>query len=291
MKEKEMILGLVFAFAGILIGFGGYNLWVNLQGQYAYETEISNIPVYSQIPLEDLQKWERIALFRNDNKGATTCNFEIAAISIPDKKGYRVNIKKGPESLYIRRKSAEIRGSNEEEILDSCHVFACLLSGVKCPENFQELRRKIPQENRMNLVLDTRLGSNGIRAYTEILGVLGFIQAKLVDIDKDKKFSDAEKLMNKVFIYPYMKNGSECGLQPFKNLVQGMIESNESINCDEISSGIFILKSEDEGVKNEITVKNNKILLLGDENTIYKEAIILRDIISPKWIRTVYGLS
>lgn len=294
MEEKTILFGVIIAFVGILLGYGGYNFLINRQENYPYQDEISQVKIYSKIPIKNLEfwsNWDRIALLKSDEssgKGGITCNFEISAISPQSREGYKVQVEKGNKGIYIHEKFAYIRGNTDDEILQSCHVFSCLISKVKCPENFLEFQEKIPYENEMNLILDTKLGAAGVKAYSEILGVFGFIQAIIVDIDKDRKFSEYEKSINKVFIYPYLKNGSECKLQQFKNLVQES-KGNESKICENISSGIFLLSSQ-ETQGSEIKIQDNKIFIYGNENTIYKGAVIVRDILSPEWIRTVYGI-
>ncbi|MEM2918036.1 MAG: hypothetical protein QXY62_00840 [Candidatus Altiarchaeota archaeon] len=282
--ERNISIALILAIVAIALGFFSYRSLFSNEN-YPYTEIISNIPLYSKIPIEDLHKWKKTAVFKTDNKAGITCNFEISAISSPSVDGNRIEIKKGKEGIYIREKSAVISGSDDIEILNACHVFSCLLANVSCHENFLEIKNLIPYENKMNIVVDEKLSQNGVKAYSEILAAYGFIQAGIVDIDRDRKFSEYEKAINKVFIYPYVKNGDNCTRQKFKNLIQET-EGNITLQCEEIDSGIFIQYSNE----TKIEVREDKIYILGNDDRIQKAAIIVRDIIAPDWIRTLYGM-
>lgn len=254
---------------------------------YRYTAQISGVNVYSAIPLSELQTWKALSLYNSSGKAATTCNFELSAISIPDRKGPIVRIEKGISGIYImNNRSAYIRGSSEDEILDSCHEFACLIGGITCPEDFNEIRHIVMNSQDINLVLDSRAGGTaGPKAYAELLGALGYLQAILVDKNKDGMIEQKEIDQNTIWIYPYLMQGDTCTLQPFRSIVEILNTTNESRDCY-ISPAIYIIKSD----KNEIKVDDLKIILSGDEQHIMAESIIVRDILSPKWIRAMYGM-
>lgn len=274
----------MLAMIAIALGFFSYKLFFSNEN-YPYTEIISNVPIYSKIPIENLHNWQKTTVFKTDNRAGITCNFEISAISTPSVDGNKIEIKKGKKGIYIRERSAIISGNNDNDILSACHVFSCLLANISCQENFLEIKNLIPYEDKMNIVLEEKLSQNGVRAYSEILAAYGFIQAEIVDIDRDRKFSEYEKAINKVFIYPYIKNGDNCTRQKFKNLIQET-EGNITLLCDEIYSGIFIQHSNE----TKIEIKENKIYILGNDNKLQKAAIIVRDIIAPDWIRTLYGI-
>ncbi len=254
---------------------------------YPYQDEISGVPLFSKIPLEKLKEKDKVTVFENKDPAAITCNFEISAISTLDANGYKVYVEEDGMGVYLHSGTAYIKGENSDEILSACHAFSCLLSGVTCPDNFFDIRKALSHDKNLTLVLDMELGQKGVEAYAELLGVLGFIQAKLVDINQDGEISDQEKELNDLFIRAYINDNSSCDLQQFTNLIQEAPLGNETIDCAEIPSGIFLLKSQ----QAEIKVDGHKVLLLGDENNIYQEAIILRDILSPEWIRVLYQVT
>ncbi len=253
---------------------------------YRYGTEVGGVNIYSTIPLSELQTWNSLFLYNSSEKAGITCNFELSAISIPGRNGHVVRIERGTPGVYVNNRSAYIRGNSEEEILNSCHAFACLIEGIKCPENFSEIREIILNSEDINLVLDNRVGGiAGPKVYAELLGALGYLQAILVDKNRDGVIEQKEIDQNTVWIYPYLMEGDNCTLQPFRSIVEVLNTTNQSRDCY-ISPAIYIIKSD----KNEIRVDDSKIILSGDEEHLMAESIIVRDILSPEWIRAMYGM-
>lgn len=277
--QKITLIGAV-----VLLAMAVY--YLRGEENFPYRQEISHVPVYSKISWENLQEKQQTTVFKNENKAAITCNFEISAISTPSKEGYEVHIERGKQGVHLYPSSAYIKGENGEEIISSCHVFSCLFSGVKCPQKFSAVREAIVKENNLNLILDQKLGQKGLEAYTELLGVLGYLQAERADSNKDGVVSPQEKNKSNTFIRPYLKNNSQCLPQQFSNLFQKNLPSNHSKNCQDIEAGIFLVKSS----RAKIEVQDDKVILYGNEKTIYQEAVILRDILSPEWIRIMYKM-
>lgn len=255
---------------------------------YPYSAKVSGVEVRSKIPLEKIQGWVDLALENTSGGAELTCNFELAAVSVPNRRGYKIRVERGEQGVYVREVEAYIQGKTDDELLDACHVFACLRENIKCPDNFTVIRKIIENTDDFNVIVDSDVSGAGARGYAEILGALGFLQASRVDINKDGFLDKGELAVNSVFIHSYVReNKFECVQQPLSNLVQAInMSSNNSRRDCIISPGIYVTKS---GV-NEIRVDGYKIILAGDDEHLHTEAIILRDIISPKWIRAVYGL-
>ncbi len=274
----------VLVIAVIGIGIAGY-LYFGSNSRYPYETVISGVKINSEIPLEEIQNYKTIALLNSSNNAAITCNFELSAISDNNIMGYLVKIENGKNGVYINQRIAYIRGETDDEILNACHAFACLRDGIICPDNLADIRDIILNSDQMNIILDSNVTGKGISAYTEILYALGYLQATLIDYNKDGSIDREEIDKNDIWICPYLKDGETCKSQPCRNIVKILNATNETRNCN-IEPGIYIQVSDN----NEIRIEGGKIILSGDEDHIHTEAIIVRDILSPKWIRAMYGL-
>ncbi len=267
-----------------IILVAGY-LYTGTGDRYAYRTVISGVKINSEIPLEDVQNLKTIALLNSSNNAAITCNFELSAISNSDRNGYLVKIENGKNAVYINPKITYIRGETDDEILNACHAFACLRDGIRCPDNFADIRDIMLNSDQMNLILDSNVTGKGIRAYTEISGALGYLQAIIIDKNKNGAIEPDEIDKNNILICPYLREGDICTLQPCRSIVKILNSTNETRDCS-IEPGIYIQISDN----NEIRIDGKKIILLGDEEHIHTEAIIVRDVLSPKWIRVMYGL-
>lgn len=289
--ERNIIIGFVLAILGVAGGFLAYQLISANNEDYAYKTTIASVPVYSKIPLENLKSWDKIAVQvdKNEkNKAMITCGFEISAVSAADPQGYKVYMENKTKGVYIKERVAYVRGETNEEILASCHVFSCLVAGISCPENFPDITKMFLGENTLNVVLDTKLGYGMAKAYPEIALAYGCIHKAVADKDLDGKISEYEIAANRLFVYPYMKNNdSLCKLQPFRDLVQNTTGSNDSIDCETIASGVFLLYSSNE---TGIQIQDKRVLVFGNAETIQKAAIIVRDMLSPACIRNLYGV-
>ena len=121
--------------------------------------------------------------------------------------------------------------------------------------------------------------------YAEILGALGFVHARMVDTNGNGIIEQEEVDKNDVWIYPYVMSGDLCELQPFESAIEILNITNDTIRCN-FKSGIFLVKSD----KNEITIEGKKITISGDDAHIRIASVIVRDILSPEWIRVYYGL-
>lgn len=255
------------------------------QKEFPYSANVAGIEVYSKIPISEFQNKKAVFLFETQDKIATTCNFEISAVSTPERRGYEVYIERKPVGVYIDNNSAHIQGETDEELLKACHVFLCLRGGIECPENLMEIQNITLNSRDMILVLDNKTGAPAVRGYAELLGVLGFIQAQIVDADKNGIIEQDEVDKNDVWIYPYVMEDDLCKLQPFKSVIEILNITNDTTECD-FRSGIFLERSD----KNEIRIEGDKVIISGDDEHIHTGAVIVRDILSPEWIRVYYGL-
>ncbi|MBD3387616.1 MAG: hypothetical protein GF416_01080 [Candidatus Altiarchaeales archaeon] len=244
------------------------------------------VKVVSEIPLDKLRSMTHIALY---NKSVTpaelTCKFELSAISNPDIRGYRIKIEQGSTGLYIGGKSAVIRGKTEEELLEACHVFACLRDGIECP-NFMLLDSFFREPGSMSVILDENVGAAGGRGYAEIMGALSFVQSRKADLDGDGLVNQSDVDANDFFIYPFIKSGGECRTQPLHNLVQNWTGTNETYDCMGIGPAIVLTESNSSGI---YVADNNQVVISGSDDDIHTGSIIIRDVIAPEWIRRLYG--
>lgn len=300
-NKSRIYIAVIIAIIGVILSIIAITSYFHTYAKYPYGTVIGGVRIDSNIPLEDVQTLKTIALLNSSNNAATTCNFELSAISIrgqnsrsfdtrgaesnPDRMGYLVKIENGKKGVHIDQGTAYIRGETDDEILDACHAFACIRDGIKCPDNFKEVRDIMLNSDQMNLILDSNVTGEGIRAYAEIMGALGYLQAVLVDYDKDDVIEQTEVNKNSVWIYPYIREEENCILQPFRNIIEILNATNETRDCN-IEPGIYIQMSDN----NEMKIEGGKIILSGDGEHIHTEAIIVRDILSPKWVRVMYGL-
>jgi hypothetical protein len=75
-------------------------------------------------------------------------------------------------------------------------------------------------------------------------------------------------------------------MQAFNNALQSFNITNDTAPCSDFTSGIFISPS----THNRIEIEGRKILIYGDEDHLFTESVIVRDIIEPEWIRAYYKL-
>jgi len=280
-KISKAILAVI-----ILSGIAVMAIHLKQPVTYPYTSTVAGVNVYSQIPISEIQYLKNIALFNNSNKAATTCNFELSAISTVDRYGYRVFIERGEKGIYVQRNAAYIRGNTDREILQACNVFSCIREGIECPENLWEIRDIIVNSKRINVILDINLKGPALRGYGDVLGALGYIQGEHVmrDINGDGKIERWEVEENLIRIFPHIKEDNECKLQPISTAFQKLNATNETFNCNELHPSIMLTKAE----KNAIEVKNGDVIISGDDDHIGSACIILRDAISPEFIRSLY---
>ncbi len=277
-KTSLFVVALIFMVVGL-----GIVLTLKPQGP-RYSDTIIGVTVKSEIPLGDVQGWRDIVLMDSEDKAITSCNFELSAISNLAKKGYRVNVGYGETGITIHRNSADIKGKTSDDILQACHAFACLRDNITCPDNLQQARDVVLNAKTLGVVIDDRLRGAGVRAYPELTGVLGYIQAReaLKDIDGDGRVSKEELDENLILIYPYVDNGSTCIAQPFNNLLMEVnITGNETFDCDLLDPSIHLIRSD----KNEIKIEDDRITITGGDDEIHTGAVIIRDVLAPEYIR------
>lgn len=247
---------------------------------------VCGVDIHSKIPVTEFQTKKNVYLFTTEDEIANTCNLEISAVSTPDRQGYQIYIERESLGIYLDNKSAYIRGETDEELLKACHVFLCIREGIDCPENLMEIRNITLSHKDLIVVLDNTTGGPAVRGYIELLGVLGFIQAQMVDANGDGIVEQGEVDNNTVWIYPYVMGDDVCKLQPFRSVIEVLNITNDTTTCD-FNSGIYLMNSED---RNEIKIVRDKIIISGDDEHIHAGAIIVRDILSPEWIRVYHGL-
>ncbi|MCX6695816.1 MAG: hypothetical protein NTU61_05925 [Candidatus Altiarchaeota archaeon] len=248
---------------------------------------VSGVPVESELTLAEFQRMYYISLYNTtQSKAELTCKFELSAISSGDPRGYRIKIEEGETGIQLGRTSAVIRGRSDNELLKACHVFACMRDNLTCPQDFAALLWKVEGADSVGIVLDSSAGEEAGRTYAELMGVLGYMQAKHVDKNMDGIFSQDEINNNTFFIYPFLKVNDTCFMQPVHSLVQNLSGSNATYSCD-LPDAIYLLPSEEE---NRLAVEGSKIILSGDGRRIHTAGVILRDSLDPEWILRVYNL-
>jgi hypothetical protein len=248
---------------------------------------VMGVTVYSKINLSIFMDQKVLGLHLNNGTAERTCNFELSSTALSvDPKGYDVQIQRKPMGIFLDRKGALIMGETDDEMLQACHAFLCLRDNISCPNNLMDARELYLKNTDMVIVLDNRSGSAGIRGFTELLAELGYLQAKLADTDKDGIVEANEIKNNTYHIYPYIMDGNDCVLQEFNNALQSFNITNDTAPCSDFTSGIFISPS----THNRIEIEGRKILIYGDEDHLFTECVIVRDIIEPEWIRAYYQL-
>ncbi len=247
---------------------------------------VAGVPVYSRIPVDTLtNKTAAIGLHSYNSGAETTCNLELSGIlvasgSVPDRKGYDIQLERGPQEIMLDWKGAYIRGETDDELLKACHAFICLREGLDCPKNMMEMKNASLRNRDMVIALDNRTGNDAIMGFVELEGVLGYLQAQLADTNGDGVLNQTEVSDNKYHIYPYLMNGDTCKLMDFKSAIESLNITNDTTSCN-FRSGIFLEKSN----TNAIAIDGMKIMITGDDSHIHTGAVIVRDILAPEWIR------
>jgi hypothetical protein len=248
---------------------------------------VMGVTVYSAIPLEEFQNKTTVGLLAPAGKAETTCTFEIRGASNLDTKGYMIHLERKPMGLYLEQNDAYIRGESDDDLLQACHAFMCLRDNISCDSSLMLLKNITLRNNDMIIVIDNRTGGKAGQGYSELLGALGFLQAQRVDTNNDGQINSSEMNKSKIHIYPYIQYGDNCQLQQFKNVLQTFNITNDTVSCDLINNGIFLTPSK----MNQITIDGRKIMIEGDDAHIHTGAMIVRDILSPEFIRAYYHLS
>ncbi|MFC2162806.1 hypothetical protein ACFLRF_03920 [Candidatus Altiarchaeota archaeon] len=247
----------------------------------------SGIKFVTEMPIEKLrqERYDYIALYNTTaTKAELTCKFGLSAISTPDLRGYKVSVEEGDTGVYLGLQEASIKGATQTDILDACHAFMCVREDIDCV-SFDSLRWFIRNSDSMSVILDPESGLGGGRAYSELIGALSFIQSKRIDKNLDGQLSQDEIDANEYFIYPFVIENGSCVPQPFHNLVENWSVDNETYDCGNISPAITVKLAD----VNSITLADGKLSISGDDEALHAGGIIVRDTISPDWIRRVYG--
>ncbi len=279
-RSKTVVL-FVVALAALAVG-----VYLNTPHEsYQYETTVAGVPVKSTIPLSQLGGWDDIGLFESKNKTIISCNLELGATSQkPEERIYWINVGGGEKGIRIQDKEAFLTGNNDDEIMKVCHAFVCLKNNITCPTNMEVIKEIMLKANKLNIILDSNASAEGAKSYAELIGPLSYLQAQRADVDKDSTISLGEVKLNKLFVYPYVRYGDMCVLQPVRSLLQNT-SGNETRDCD-ITPGVYL----QEGDVNEITLEGSKIILTGDATRLHIESIIVGNIIVPEWITKLRGI-
>ncbi|MFH0860616.1 MAG: hypothetical protein V1921_05400 [Candidatus Altiarchaeota archaeon] len=286
-KEFERKASVIIVLTIVAFAVGYYV--INPDTSYKHNERIAGVSVKSNIPLEDLSGWDDIGLLKSDDLAILACNFELSAVSgTPVSREYIVNVEKGEQGVYVEnRANAYIRGMNSSELLDACHVFACLISNVSCSDKFLDIDTIFWNTNAINVIIDGNISGPGTRAYAELLGPIAFYQAQHADINRDGIFQNEEILENDVFIIAYIREGDVCAIQPMTNAIQKVNASNETVDCDLVKPAIVL----EESPANEIRIiGDNTVYLYGNAERLHAEAIIIGDIIAPAWNLRFHGV-
>jgi len=229
-----------------------------------------------------------LTLLDTELRGGITCNFELLAALPRSLSGYRISVEEGEQGIFLYEKEGFIKGMSEREVVTACNAFVCIAGNITCPSSVADLGKVFSNVDELNIVLDSNGGQSGGMAYAELLGVLGFMQAKKIDVNKDNVISDFElnnMSGNFIAIRPYLKYNNTCRPQPLNNLVERFTpDENLTVECSLLSETIFVLNSSE----NKIVVEDSNIYIYGDESHVYPEAVIVRDALAPDWVRALY---
>jgi hypothetical protein len=284
--SKTTLIAVLLIAAGALVV-----LFSQLNTQnYTYNTEVAGVAVHSQIPLSDIQNINNIALYNNTDKAALTCNFEIAALTTRDATGYKVLVERGDAGLFILKNRAYIRGKTDDDIIRACNIFSCLQQGINCSSGIWDIRNLILEKKQINVILDKNLRGSAMRAYGDVLGALGYIQASnivLADVNNDSKVDKKDIEASLIKIFPHIKDGNSCALQPITTQYQRLNETNnETFDCDKLWPAIVLKKSN----TSRIDYAGGQLIISGNDESVGAGAIIVRDALSPEFIRKYYNL-
>lgn len=285
-SKTTLIAVLLLAAGALLVLFSQLNTQ-----NYTYNTEVAGVAVHSQIPLSDIQNIRNIALYNNTDKPAITCNFEIAALTTRDATGYKVLVERGDSGLFILKNRAYIRGKTDDDIIHACNIFSCLQQGINCSSGMWEIRDLILEKKQINVMLDKDIRGSAMRGYGDVLGALGYIQAAnivLEDVNNDSKINKEDIEASLIKIFPHIKDANSCAIQPITTQYQKLNETdNETFECDKLWPAIIFMKSN----VSRIYFKGGQLIVAGDDERVGSGAIIVRDALSPEFIRSYYHLN
>ncbi|MFH0863426.1 MAG: hypothetical protein V1875_10435 [Candidatus Altiarchaeota archaeon] len=249
------------------------------------QSYVYGVKIVSEIPTDQLKYMTSIALYNTTATPAElTCKLELSAISMPERTGYRIRIEEGDTGIYLKAKEATIRGRTPEDMLRACHVFACVRDGVNCSQ-IVDVEGYLADAPVMSVILDKGIDQATGRGYAEIIGALSYYQIQKADANGDGQIDQAEVDANEYFIYPFVKDGDVCTPQPLSNMVQNWTRQNESAACGNISPAIMFLDANETSIR----IDGGKIVLAGSGDPAHTASIVLRDVISPEWVRAFHG--
>jgi len=228
---------------------------------YPYSSRVLGIDVKSKIPFDSLQNFKTITLLNSSDKAIMSCNYELSALSVLDRKAYLVKIEQDNPGVYIRDDGAWIRGRNNQEVLTACTVFACLREGITCPENLMRIPEILASQERVNLIIDGNLGEKTFQRGIVTIGyAMGMLQSQ-----------------SKAPIYTWLMYNNTCFLATVLN-TSGLSKPNgtEDVSCDSLG-GIYLLNSD----RGEIKIHSDRIMLEGNDDQVYAETVIVQNIIAP----------
>lgn len=284
--ENRHVLLVVIVVVALMLGFVFMPSLFRQPAAPIHQTSILGVPVQSVPSFDDVQSSRNLALRSTEDPAATTCNFELAALSNPDRRGLIVTIERGAQEVYIGKEEIFIRGQTDEEVLASCHAYACLLRGISCPDDLFTVRDIFWEAENLTVIAEANLSAAGTRGYAELLGLFGYVQSSRLDANGDGIIDSFEKKQADVTIRPYLASYGMCTLQEIRNIYQEGTATNESVSCN-ISPAIYLVESEDDRI---VVEDDGRVLLYGRGQNLFSEAVIVRDVISPEYIRAVYGM-
>ncbi|OYT27758.1 MAG: hypothetical protein B6U97_00390 [Candidatus Altiarchaeales archaeon ex4484_96] len=288
-RIKYIAVAVFFFVAGVLAVY-----YLFSTPDYSYQTNIAGVSIKSDIPFSEVTLWRYINLRDSADRDILTCNFELSAISLPDRQGHVIDVRKADSTgVYIKGDSVLIEGDSSHSLLNACHAFACLRDNISCPDDLDIIYRASGQWKRVNVLLDSRLGVDAVSGYGDVLGALGYLQAATAqakDLDNDGVITPEEMResmeQNMLLIFPYSMNGSKCVSQPFSSALQQVNKTGELFDCSELTPSIRFNSSE----SNKITFDGGNIIIEGDDIHVHTGAILVRDIIAPDFISKLYGI-
>jgi len=287
MADKYVRTAFILAFLAIAVFTASFLIQRQTPVTYDTTRQVAGVTVRSQIPLENLSQWKDIRLYNSDDSAVIACNLELTSVSPKTVYGlYEVTVEYGPKAISVQPREAFVRGETRDEIQQSCNAFACLITGVDCPQNLFYARGLTESLEELRIVIDANATSSIVAAYTEMLAAMSFLQATRADLDGNGRLDEWELAAKVVEIKPYLNDGGRCVLQPLNNLLQTSGGSNQTIDCESVR-GIHIKDS----AENKILITNDdKIILSGDQTHLLVESIIVGNVIAPDWIMALRNM-
>jgi len=219
---------------------------------------ISGVEVKAEIPIEQIVN-KKISVYTDGSNTSEYCSYELESIA-DQKNGYKIQIQEGnKDTIFLGKFFGIITVKKGYELLP-CHVFLCINKNINC--SIPDVIEAMGQLENLSIAMDNEVRGKPLNEYNNIIGALGYIQGYLAKNGRE------------IYIKPYLINGSKCQLTALSDAYQNLTEK-EINDCN--FKGIFIKNAD----KRFMYVKDEKILLEGDENGLFVEEIILKWIIAP----------